>query len=97
MTPHTGSMHTTAPIDTLTPRTIASVSGRIVSMQVEPRNAAPTLRVRVDDGTGRIEAVFMGRREIRGIEPGASIQLRGRVCETASVPRIFNPSFELGL
>lgn len=78
------------------PRTVATVAGRIVSVQVEPRDAAPRLTIRVDDGSGSIEAIFMGRREIPGIEPGVSIQLHGRVCNTDPFRRIYNPSFELG-
>lgn len=84
------------PISDLQPRAIVAIAGRIVSIQVEPRDAAPTLTARVDDGTGRVEAIFMGRRAIAGIEPGARIRLEGRVCATDALPRLYNPRFELG-
>ncbi len=93
---HTVGVEASVPIATVTPRTVVAVAGRIVSIKVEPRDHAPVFSVRVDDGTGRIEAVFLGRRKIYGIEPGAHIRLQGRVNETDSVPRLFNPSFELG-
>lgn len=84
------------PIAELQPRDVAAVSGRIVSIRVEPRDAAPSLTARVDDGTGRVEAIFMGRRAIAGVEPGARIRLEGRVCSTDAMPRLYNPRFELG-
>ncbi|MFW7415265.1 OB-fold nucleic acid binding domain-containing protein [Demequina sp. SO4-18] len=84
------------PISDLRPREVVAVAGRVVSIQVEPRDAAPTLTARVDDGTGRVEAVFMGRRAIAGVEPGARIRLEGRVCSTDALPRLYNPRFELG-
>ncbi|MDN4481592.1 OB-fold nucleic acid binding domain-containing protein [Demequina muriae] len=84
------------PISDLQPRAMAAIAGRIVSIQVEPRDAAPKLTARVDDGTGRVEAIFMGRRAIAGIEPGARIRLEGRVCATDALPRLYNPRFELG-
>ncbi|WP_062133485.1 OB-fold nucleic acid binding domain-containing protein [Demequina aestuarii] len=84
------------PISDLQPRAMAAISGRIVSIQVEPRDAAPKLTARVDDGTGRVEAVFMGRRAIAGVEPGARIRLEGRICASDALPRLYNPRFELG-
>ncbi|MFW2514401.1 OB-fold nucleic acid binding domain-containing protein [Demequina sp. SO4-13] len=84
------------PVSDLRPRDVAAVAGRIVSIRVEPRDAAPTLTARVDDGTGRVEAIFMGRRAIAGIEPGARIRLEGRVCSTDALPCMYNPRFELG-
>lgn len=84
------------PIGELQPRAMAAIVGRVVSIQVEPRDAAPTLTAKVDDGTGRVEAIFMGRRAITGIEPGARIRLEGRVCASDALPRLYNPRFELG-
>ncbi|WP_084037845.1 OB-fold nucleic acid binding domain-containing protein [Demequina sp. NBRC 110053] len=76
-------------------REIATVEGRIVSITVEPRDAAPQLTARIDDGTGRIDAVFLGRRSIAGIEPGARVSVEGRVCAAEPTLRVFNPRFEL--
>ena len=76
-------------------REVATVSGRIVSLQVEPHDAAPQLTARLDDGTGRIDAVFMGRRAIPGIEAGAHVTLKGRVSHAEAMPRIYNPQYWL--
>lgn len=76
-------------------RALARVRGRIVAVQIEPHDAAPRLVARVEDGTGRLDAVFMGRRTIPGIEPGAVVELEGRVCASSSLPRVFNPGYTL--
>jgi len=76
-------------------RDVATIEGRIISITVEPQDAAPRLTARIDDGTGRVDAIFMGRRAIAGIEPGARVLVAGRLCEAESAPRLYNPRFEL--
>ncbi|WP_062079323.1 OB-fold nucleic acid binding domain-containing protein [Demequina globuliformis] len=83
------------PISAARARTEASVRGRIVSIRVEPRDAAPQLTARIDDGSGRLDVVFMGRREVPGIEPGAIVSVHGRVSAAEALPRIFNPEYTL--
>ncbi|WP_062073558.1 OB-fold nucleic acid binding domain-containing protein [Demequina sediminicola] len=82
-------------VEALKPRTEATVRGRIVALRVEPRDAAPQLTARVDDGTGRADMIFMGRRDIPGIEPGAVVTFAGRVSAAEDMPRIYNPKFTL--
>ncbi|SEI88827.1 OB-fold nucleic acid binding domain-containing protein [Demequina mangrovi] len=77
------------------PRGLARVAGRVVAIQVEPSDAPPAFTVRLEDGTGRIDAVFMGRRDVPGIAPGVDLRLEGRVCATESLPRLYNPRYEL--
>lgn len=87
--------------DTITPiadavaRTYARVQGRIVWVQVEPSDAQPRLTARIADESGRMDAVFMGRRAIIGIEPGRRVVLEGRVCESTVYPLMYNPRYEL--
>lgn len=88
-------MTSALPIRDARPREVASVSGRIVSIRVEPNDAPPAFTVRVDDGTGRLDAVFMGRRDVPGLAPGGSITLEGMVCATQSLPRMYNPRYTL--
>lgn len=76
-------------------RTYARVTGRIVWVEVEPSDAAPRLTARVEDASGRLDAVFMGRRIIPGIEPGRTVILEGRVSEAQSTLVIYNPRYEL--
>jgi len=77
------------------PRTSARVSGRVVAIRVEPSDAAPEFTVQLDDGSGRMDAVFMGRRSILGIEPGTHLVIEGTVCAAKALPRMFNPRYEL--
>ena len=76
-------------------REMARVAGRVVSIQVEPNDAPPAFTVRIDDGTGRLDAIFMGRRDIPGLAPGGRIELEGRMCRTTSLPRVYNPRYTL--
>jgi len=77
------------------PRQHAHVAGRIVAIRIQPQDAPPQFSVQLDDGSGRLDAIFMGRRSVPGIEPGAQLALEGTVCDSQSLPRIFNPSYEL--
>jgi len=86
---------TLATIGEVRPREAAKVAGRVVAVRIEPKDAAPQFTAQIDDGTGRIDAVFMGRRAVPGIEPGAHVSVEGTVCASQSLPRIFNPRYEL--
>ena len=77
------------------PRSTVTVTGRVVAVRIEPKDAPPLFGVQLDDGTGRIDAVFMGRRAIPGIEPGAVVECEGTVYATRALPRMFNPRYEL--
>lgn len=77
------------------PRKSAQVRGRVVAVRVEPSDAPPQFTVQIDDGTGRLDAVFLGRRFIPGIEPGARVSLEGTVCASRALPKMFNPRYEL--
>ncbi|WP_062212468.1 OB-fold nucleic acid binding domain-containing protein [Demequina oxidasica] len=84
-----------SPISEAQPRTYARVAGRIVWVQVEPSDAAPRLTARIEDQSGRLDAIFQGRRAIAGIEPGRRVVLEGRICEAIAVPLMYNPRYEL--
>lgn len=86
---------TLATIGEVRPREAAKVAGRVVAVRIEPKDAAPQFTAQIDDGTGCIDAVFMGRRAVPGIEPGAHVSVEGTVCASQSLPRIFNPRYEL--
>jgi hypothetical protein len=91
----TPAMETATPIAQAQARTYARVAGRIVWVQVEPSDAPPQLTARIEDRSGRMDAVFQGRRAIAGIEPGRRVVLEGRICEASAVPLMYNPRYEL--
>jgi len=76
-------------------RSVVRIRGRVIAIQVEPLDAPPKLTARLADKSGRIDAVFLGRRSIPGIEPGAVVDMEGRVCATEDLPLLFNPSYVL--
>ena len=76
-------------------RAVARIEGTVVSIQVAPLEGPCELVARIDDGTGILDSVFMGRRVIPGIEPGVHIGVHGTVVAADEAPRIFNPVYEL--
>ena len=51
--------------------TAVRVKGTVRSMRVAPQRDVPTLECVVDDGTGTLLAVFLGRRELAGVKVGS--------------------------
>jgi hypothetical protein len=49
----------------------------------------------VGDATGELTALFYGRTQIPGLEPGSMIQLRGRVGIKDAAAVMVNPAYEL--
>lgn len=82
-------------IGDLTDRQIATVTGTVRAVTLRPRSTVPALVVEIFDGSQSLVLVWLGRRQIRGIEPGAYLQATGRVCVREGVPTMFNPSYEL--
>ncbi len=76
-------------------RTVTRLEGRIAAIQVEPQEGPCQLIARVEGEGSLVDAVFMGRRVIPGIEPGARLAIEGMLTEHDGVPCIFNPRYEL--
>jgi amino acid transporter len=74
--------------------TVAAGTLRAVTMR--PRGNSPALQADLWDGTGSVTLVWLGRRNIPGVEPGRKILVRGRVANIRGVRTMFNPSYELG-
>lgn len=83
------------PIQECTARERVVVAGHIVAVRVAPTSSSKRFEVDVDDGSGRLTLVFMGRRSVDGVVPGARIKAIGRVCALDGRPAIFNPRYEL--
>lgn len=73
----------------------ATVSGVLRSVTLRPREGVPAVEAELFDGTGRIMLVWLGRRRIRGVEPGRGIVVIGRITHNTDHPTIFNPRYEL--
>jgi hypothetical protein len=82
-------------IGSLPTRARARIAGQVISLTFQPKGATPALVARVNDGTGTIGLVFLGRTEVPGIEAGRRLVATGTVADDNGLPVIFNPSYEL--
>jgi len=86
---------------TLTPiadarfRQRVKVRGRVRSLRVRPWADSPTCEVVLVDDTGGITVVFLARRRIGGIRPGAVMSVEGMVGAHERRLAILNPEYEL--
>jgi hypothetical protein len=54
-----------------------------------------TLELQLNDGSGRLIVLFMGRRSIPGIECGSRLQIEGTPVAGEHGLMLYNPSYEL--
>ncbi len=78
-----------------TMRGTVCIAGTVSCVVLRPLGGVPTLEAELYDGTGTVTLVFLGRRRIRGIEPGRSLVARGRLTTRQGRATVFNPSYEL--
>jgi amino acid transporter len=83
------------PIGNLEWRRRATVQGRVRSVYVGPVSGAPALECELYDETGGLTLVFLGRRQIPGIEPGAKMRVEGMVGEVEGYLAMTNPTYLL--
>ncbi len=83
------------PVGELPDRAPACVCGTVRSITLRPRSGTPALEVELYDGSGSLTVVWLGRRQIAGIEVGRRLRVRGRVAHRPSGPVVFNPAYEL--
>jgi len=76
-------------------RSYVRVAGSIRTVTLRPRGGVPALEAELYDGSGIIELVWLGRRRIAGVEPGAHVVARGRLTQFDGRPTVFNPLYEL--
>lgn len=71
------------------------VVGTLRTVTFRPRAGVPALEAELWDGTGSVTVVWLGRRDIPGIDPGRSIKLRGRITSLQGRRAVYNPIYEL--
>jgi RecG-like helicase len=87
----------TTAIAEVQPRSVARIAGVVEGMRVHPREGMPTLEATVTDGSGRVTAVWLGRRSISGLTLGSRLILEGRLGGEASRLQMMNPTYEFAL
>lgn len=73
----------------------AHLAGIISSLVILPRSAAPAVEAELDDGTGTIALIWLGRERIPGIEPGARIEVTGFAARRGGRRVMYNPRYEI--
>lgn len=71
------------------------VAGQLRAVVLRPRAGVPTLEAELYDGTGTVTLIWLGRRRIRGIDPGRALVARGRLTRQDGRSTIYNPAYEL--
>jgi RecG-like helicase len=79
-----------------TPRTRVKLAGVVRRITVRPLEGNESLEALLDDGTGEVTVVWMGRRSIHGLNLGTRLIVEGLLAEQRGEPRIVNPQFEFG-
>ena len=83
------------PVKDLPDRELVRVVGTLRTVTLRPRAGVPALVAELYDGSGAISLVWLGRRQIPGIEPGRTLLAAGRVTRDNDQLVIFNPRYEL--
>lgn len=73
----------------------ATLRGRIAVLTLRPRSGTPWLEAELNDGSGSITLIWMGRREIPGLVAGRELKVTGRVSWVDGRRRMYNPYYEL--
>jgi amino acid transporter len=92
--PH-DDVSTVTAIDAVRWRDRVRVRGQVRSMRVAPQRDVATLECVIDDGTGTLLAVFLGRRELAGVNVGSRVELVGTAGVHQNRLAILNPSYRL--
>ncbi len=74
---------------------VVTVSGALRSVTLQPRTGIPALEAELFDGSSAVALVWLGRRNIGGIEPGRRLTVTGRVTDMHGARVIFNPRYTL--
>jgi amino acid transporter len=82
-------------IGSLTAATKATVEGRVKKVEIRPVERNCVFECTVADSTGTLTAMFYGRTNIPGVEPGARIRLEGKVSMREGGPAMVNPAYQL--
>jgi amino acid transporter len=71
------------------------VEGRVRSLNVRQLGDVSALECVLTDGTGALSIIFLGRRQVAGIDVGVRMRVAGTVGERSGRLAILNPAYEL--
>jgi amino acid transporter len=85
----------TVPIGEVTWRQRVQIEGRIRTLRVQPLAGTATLECVIEDDTGAMSLVFLGRSAIAGIDVGTRMRAGGTAGDHHGRLAILNPDYEL--
>jgi hypothetical protein len=85
----------TVPIATVAWRQQVQVQGRVRTLRVQPLAGTATLECVLEDDSGAISLVFLGRNKVPGIDIGTRLRARGVAGEHRRRLAILNPAYQL--
>jgi hypothetical protein len=83
------------PIQNCEDRQQVSLTGTVSTVTITPRDGHPALEVELRDGSGAVTLLWLGRRQIPGIDPGRTIKVWGRISCHEGKRLLYNPRYEL--
>ena len=83
------------PIQSCEDRQQVSLTGTVSTITIAPRAGHPALEVQLRDGSGSVTLVWLGRRQIPGIDPGRTLKAWGRIRCHEGKRLLYNPRYEL--
>ncbi|MGC3956185.1 MAG: DNA-binding protein [Propionicimonas sp.] len=83
------------PISAVRDREKVALRGFVTALTMEPRGGTPWLEATFSDGSEAITLIWMGRREIPGVNAGREMTVEGRVLLVDGERRMYNPRYSL--
>ncbi|HTF41797.1 MAG TPA: OB-fold nucleic acid binding domain-containing protein [Propionibacteriaceae bacterium] len=83
------------PIQNCEDRERVQLTGTVSTVTISPRAGHPALEVELRDGSGAVTLVWLGRRQIPGIDCGRTLKVWGRISCHDGRRLIYNPRYEL--
>jgi RecG-like helicase len=83
------------PIQNCEDRERVQLTGTVSTVTISPRAGHPALEVELRDGSGAVTLVWLGRRQIPGIDCGRTLKVWGRISCHEGRRLVYNPRYEL--
>jgi hypothetical protein len=71
------------------------VEGQVRSLRIVSQHDSPTLELVITDGTGALSLIFLGRREVAGIDVGTHLEASAVIGIHQNRLAMLNPTYEL--
>lgn len=83
------------PIDDCRPRNTYVVAGVASNVEVRDHGGTDSFSATLDDGTGSLDLVWVGRPPIPGIVSGTVLRAKGTVAQSGDTKVIVDPSYAI--